>query len=63
MKRISKKDFSKIQPCAENINSEYGDIPYEEWCRREIKRIKNPDFVIKYKNDKKTGIKYCCISQ
>jgi len=43
------------------INSEYGKITYEKWCKNEIKRIKNPKLYVKYDINTR-GKKVCCVA-
>lgn len=54
-------DITRIMPNKETMSTEYGIIPNEEWCDKELKRIANKDFYIRVVKNEKT--KYCCIAR
>ena len=55
-------DVTILRPCSEMMETQYGKIFYEAWCRKEIKRIGNKLYEIRYKINKKTKANYCCIA-
>ena len=55
-----KTDIAQLKPLASPIDSEYGNLTYLEWCKLEIKRIKNPKYYIRLLDHKET--RYCCIA-
>ena len=58
----SLEDFTIAKLCTEKIDTQYGHIPYRDWCKLEIKRIGNPNFKMKYGHDEFLCGEACCIT-